>query len=443
MSRLSFFIIVISFFKTSYAQHHWTCMGDPIMPTNTFVVGFEYYKNDLYAYTYPYSPLFKLTASNNWQAVYPVPLSGGIHRVRVIDTTLYVASYASSSQQYVYYLQNNAWQQKGNSFRNVGSSQTPNLYDIISYNNEIYVCGEFNRVGTDTVLGIAKWNGTKWIGLGTGLSGKMPPNTSYLYPHNMLIYQNKLHVTGNFINAGGIPVNGIAAWDGTNWSPVGSGFNNVGYGMGEFNGELYTGGEFTEAGGIPVSVIAKWDGQTWAHTGMDFNYLNSPNDVLFVHTLENINNKLFIAGGFNNVVKNGTSYSCGSIISFDGNAIDTMLGGVNKYVEGITLFQNSILIGGNFSMVNDTACQAISLYTNVTEMKENTIIHSNACLVPTLCNNQIVLIGDITGLKYSLTDLSGKVVQSGVANNTIPLNQIQNGCYILHLTGSKYVVSKK
>ncbi|MDI9339314.1 MAG: hypothetical protein QM534_01985 [Sediminibacterium sp.] len=402
------------------------------MPANAFVVGFEYYKNALYAYTFPNSTLYKLTASTNWQAVYPVPLSNGIHRVRVIDTTLYVASYAAALQQYVYYLQNNTWQQMGNAFKNSGASQPPNLYDIISYNNEIYVCGEFNRVGTDTVSGIAKWNGIKWVPLGQGLSGKMAPNTAFLYPHNMVVYQNKLHVIGNFIKAGGITVNGIAAWDGTSWSSLGNGFNTIGYGLCEYNGELYSGGEFTQAGGTTVSTMAKWNGQTWIHPGLDLQYVNSPGNTPFVHTMEKINTTLYIGGGFNKVVKNGITYSCGSILSFNGATIDTMLGGVNKYVEGIVAIQNNILIGGNFNMVNNSTCQSVSSYADVSGIKEHYSV-APRCLVSTFCRDHVTLTGATSGLTYVLTDLSGKEMQYGEVSTTIPFTYLYDGCYILFL----------
>ena len=34
-----------------------------------------------------------------------------------------------------------------------------------------------------------------------------------------------VYVGGVFTTAGGVPVNGIAKWDGSNWSALGSGFN--------------------------------------------------------------------------------------------------------------------------------------------------------------------------------------------------------------------------
>ncbi|HTA83320.1 MAG TPA: hypothetical protein VK783_10315 [Bacteroidia bacterium] len=50
---------------------------------------------------------------------------------------------------------------------------------------------------------------------------------------------------------------------GQNWVPVGSGVNNIVNSMDSANGLLYIGGNFDSAGGIPVNNIAAWNGSSY------------------------------------------------------------------------------------------------------------------------------------------------------------------------------------
>ena len=69
--------------------------------------------------------------------------------------------------------------------------------------------------------------------------------------------------------AGGVTVNGIAKWDGTAWSALGSGMGGYGlvYALAVSWTDLYAGGYFTTAGGVPANNIAKWDGSAWSALG--------------------------------------------------------------------------------------------------------------------------------------------------------------------------------
>jgi hypothetical protein len=77
---------------------------------------------------------------------------------------------------------------------------------------------------------------------------------------------------GNFEFADGIAVHHIAKWNGSHWSPLtgpsGNGLNEVcqTLALGP-DGKLYAGGLFTTAGGVNVSGIARWDGSTWSALG--------------------------------------------------------------------------------------------------------------------------------------------------------------------------------
>jgi hypothetical protein len=77
-----------------------------------------------------------------------------------------------------------------------------------------------------------------------------------------------LYAGGSFTTAGGVTVNRIAKWNGSTWSALGSGMNTIVYALAfDSSGNLYAGGSFTTAGGVAVTALAKWNGTTWSAVG--------------------------------------------------------------------------------------------------------------------------------------------------------------------------------
>jgi hypothetical protein len=131
---------------------------------------------------------------------------------------------------------------------------------------DVFAGGTFMVPGGLESSNVAKWNGSGWSALGSGLLGDSTSVSS------LVASGNDLYVGGNFTNAGGITANYIAKWDGSSWSALDSG---LGAGNGNppvlslavSGSNLYAGGWFTTAGGIPANHIAKWDGHAWSGLG--------------------------------------------------------------------------------------------------------------------------------------------------------------------------------
>jgi len=75
----------------------------------------------------------------------------------------------------------------------------------------------------------------------------------------MAVYNGALYVGGSFDTAGSVAANNIARWDGTNWSALGSGITGEVRSLAGYNGDLYAGGPLSAAGGVPTSNIARWN----------------------------------------------------------------------------------------------------------------------------------------------------------------------------------------
>jgi hypothetical protein len=127
----------------------------------------------------------------------------------------------------------------------------------------LYAGGAFATAGGRTVHDIAKWDGTSWSALGSGMSS----SSSSGFVLALAGFDDgsgpALYAGGAFPTAGGTPVNSIAKWDGSGWSALGSG---TGYAVAALAGfddgsgpALYVGGHFSTS---PAgdSFLAKWGG---------------------------------------------------------------------------------------------------------------------------------------------------------------------------------------
>jgi hypothetical protein len=113
---------------------------------------------------------------------------------------------------------------------------------------------------------IARWNGQFWLPLGSGLASgdSVGPVVFSLHTFDdgtgMALY-----VAGHFAMAGGVAVNGLARWNGAQWSAVGSNASDV-HAFATFDDgsgpALYATGTFQLPGGGHTS-IARWTGSTW------------------------------------------------------------------------------------------------------------------------------------------------------------------------------------
>jgi hypothetical protein len=127
----------------------------------------------------------------------------------------------------------------------------------------LYAGGEFTTAGGISANGIAKWNGSSWSALGSGMAASGPPIVKALTPFDDGSGP-ALYAGGYFTTAGGVPANGIARWDGSSWSALGSGAGIV-YALAVFDAgsgpALYVGGGFTTVLDSGDSYLAKWGNQ--------------------------------------------------------------------------------------------------------------------------------------------------------------------------------------
>jgi hypothetical protein len=106
-----------------------------------------------------------------------------------------------------------------------------------------------------------------------------------------LVDGTDVYAAGEFVTAGGVTANGIAMWNGSDWSALGEGMNSdvLALAADTSSGDLYAGGGFTTAGGISADHVARWDGAAWSALGSGTN--------LPVHALAMAGSEGLYAGG--------------------------------------------------------------------------------------------------------------------------------------------------
>ena len=135
----------------------------------------------------------------------------------------------------------------------------------------LYAGGSFTRMGGRHANGVASWDGARWRPLSSGVDG----GSVYAIAAFDDGSGPALYVGGTFVTAGGVPASNVARWDGTSWSPLASGLDATVRALIVFDDgsgpALYAGGSFTSSGGTPVSRVARWDGASWSALGSGLN----------------------------------------------------------------------------------------------------------------------------------------------------------------------------
>ncbi len=202
----------------------------------------------------------------------------------------------------------------------------------------LYIGGDFTEVGDVIASRIAKWDGSSWSALGAGMNDTVSA---------LAVLGGDLYAGGFFTTAGGVTVNQIAKWNGSNWSALGSGVNSFVQALGVSGGDLYAGGGFTMAtnsGGAAVTVnrIAKWNGSNWSALGAGVN------DIVYALAVSGGN---VYAGGVFTTATNtsGTGLLVNRIARWNGTAWSTLGSGINNTVRALAVSGSDLYAGGEFT----------------------------------------------------------------------------------------------
>jgi hypothetical protein len=230
-----------------------------------------------------------------------------------------------------------------------------------SSGSSLYAGGEFTEAGGVPAQRIARWNGSGWSALGAPGSGM---NDSVLAV--AVLSGSGLYAGGEFTVAGGVPATFIARWAGGTWSAVGvpgGGTNSHVHCLTEFDDgsgpALYAGGNFTTAGGISTLRIARWNGTSWSALGAPGGGMSSIVSALAV--FDDGSGPALYAGGMFNLAD---GVSANRIARWNGTSWSPLGTGMNSWVDALAVFDDgtgaALYAAGNFTTAGGVTVNRIA-----------------------------------------------------------------------------------
>ncbi len=205
-------------------------------------------------------------------------------------------------------------------------------------NGEIVAGGYFTTAGGAGASHVARWNGASWQPLGTGFGGGLPFQSVRTL---LVLPDGSLAAGGLFTTAGGVPANRVARWDGATWSPFGSGFAAGVVNALAINGagQLHAAASF-----FSPQRVARWDGSTWSTIGGDV--LGDADAIVCLPDGD------VAVGGF---FQTAGGVPVRNLARWNGTTWSSPQNGIDNRVLALAMGQNQLIAGGAFARTGAVA----------------------------------------------------------------------------------------
>src|SRR5258706_6262447 len=206
-----------------------------------------------------------------------------------------------------------------------------NNYAIVAHNGRIYVSG----LGATTNVALQVWDGAQWSPM-SQFYGSLSSSTAVF---DLAVFGGILYAAGQFTNVNGIAANGLAKWDGTNWSSIG--FKGIAYSIAADAGNLYVGGSFTtNLAGLAMKNVARWDGASWLPLGSGLGSTN----LSIVYAIAATNGNVYAGGYFTN----SGSVLATNVARWNGVGWFAMGNGLDNIVFSLAVKGTDVYAAGRF-----------------------------------------------------------------------------------------------
>ncbi len=192
---------------------------------------------------------------SDWQSMGP-GMDGPVYAVSFFDNLFIAAGkFGTAGNRPV---NNIASWNNSSGWHSLGSGILGTINSLCEYDGKLFAGGSFRDTAVNASY-IAKWDGTYW----TPVAGSGMTSLDSTRVYAMAKFNDELYVAGRFTSINGITANNIAKWNGSSWQPVGTGIAGVVRNLYVYNGQLFAGGRFASAGDVSANNIAMWDGTIW------------------------------------------------------------------------------------------------------------------------------------------------------------------------------------
>jgi hypothetical protein len=298
----------------------------------------------------------------SWAATGASGMNDVVNRIKVSGTNVYVGGLFTQADDIVV---NHLGVWNGSDWSGLGRAGRVNgvggivtaVRAIKSSGNNVYVGGLFTGVGKIRANRIARFDGTNWYPLGSGIRGTNLSFSSGTTVNSIAVDGNLVYAGGIFTNAGGVSANNIARWNGTTWSALGNGIPGSVSAIAVRGADVFVGGTFTMSTPSGTAFnIARWDGATWwSLPGLFSGTIGN----FFVNDIAIQGNNIVVGGSFTAANFSPNSQST-NIALHNGIEWLPMAGGVNSNVNAVVVLGGDVYAGGRFTRAGSVAASRIA-----------------------------------------------------------------------------------
>jgi hypothetical protein len=260
----------------------------------------------------------------------------------------------------------------GSAWQALGSGLTGGYTNAVkAFQGDLIAAGYFDSAsGVAGSAKLARWDGTNWNSMDA--QSEIFLNSFWdLEVYDDGITGEQLYIAGNYGDLNGnLALDHIAKWDGTTYSEVGGtiggavplivlDLHQADLGGGNM---LYAGGRFLTIGGTAAINIAEWDGTSWTAMDTGLSRTSGISQVLHMTQWDDGNGPaLYVGGRFN--LAGGAAVST-NIAKWDGSSWSSMGDGFNGDVQEIVVFDDgsgeTLYALGNFTSSGATPMAGVA-----------------------------------------------------------------------------------
>jgi len=219
---------------------------------------------------------------------------------------------------------------------------------LLAAGGELFVAGDFNRVGSHSAQHVARWDGSAWRAVGNGTNGPV---------HALTSWDRFIVAGGGFSTAGSQPAGNVAAWDGGRWIALGDGFNGAVRALAVWQGQLIAAGDFSQSGPRPVGGIAAWNGTRWGPLGFG---INEGLALSSVPVISEWTDGLITQGVLS---RDGEPYQ--AIVSWRGTEWEAIGEPLTGQISALGIFEGDLIVGGAFGSIDGLAANGLARWDGI------------------------------------------------------------------------------
>jgi hypothetical protein len=240
---------------------------------------------------------------------------------------------------------NGSWEQVGGVFDHPSWSSTKKL---VTFDNLLISGGRFHSIGGVPIYNIAAWDGIVWGPMGAGFNSMV----TFLEVHN-----NTLYASGSFTASGtNSSVKNLARWNGTSWECFDTSVVfTTAYALKSYQGDLLIGNVWNTISGIDMNGIARWDGMNYTSMGDSL--------IKAVHEFHEFNNELYMAA---DLIGSNAWTTKRAVLKWTGSNWIQVGEEFNEWIMCLESYGNQLYCGGQYS----SPTSHIARFNEVLEINE-------------------------------------------------------------------------